>query len=132
MNTINLMATILSASAGAEEATSAVPKVEVTGLFRLADQIVDAWLGFLDWVGRLFEPIMKPIFHPINVFLANAYMPWAKICALGLFLGAMAWVCFGMHEDYVNSGRTKKSIWTDLRVWTVISMLPHVFVYLYF
>ena len=132
MNSLNLITTVLSSVTGAEPVDANAPKAVVTGLFRMADKIVDAWLAFLDWLGLLFEPVVKPFFSPINNFLAEVYMPWAKICAIGLFLGAMAWVWFGMRKEYVNLGRPSKSLWTDLRIWTVLSMLPHIFVYLYF
>ena len=109
-----------------------IPKPEVSAFFHLGDRIVSGWLSFLDWLGKTFEPIIGPIFRPINKFLERTYQPWAKICALGLFVGTMLWVWFGMKKEYVNLGRNKESIWTDLRWWTIISMLPHIIVYLYF
>jgi len=109
-----------------------IPKPEVSVFFHLGDRVVSGWLAFLDWLGRIFEPIIAPIFRPISKFLENTYQPWAKISALGLFIGTMLWVWFGMKKEYVNLGRNKESIWTDLRWWTIISMLPHIIVYLYF
>lgn len=109
-----------------------VPKAEVTGIFHLADKVVEGWLAFLDWLGRTFEPIIGPIFRPMSNFLERTYQPWAKICALGLFIGTILWVWFGMRKEYVNLGRQSESIWTDLRWWTIFSMLPHIIVYLYF
>jgi hypothetical protein len=58
--------------------------------------------------------------------------PWATVCAVGLFLIAMFVVGVVMKESYVNQGRPNKSFWTDLRLWTIICMAPHVLVYLYF
>lgn len=109
-----------------------IPKPEVSVFFHLGDKIVSGWLAFLDWLGKTFEPIIGPIFRPISKFLEKTYQPWAKICALGLFIGTMLWVWGGMKKEYVNLGRTKESIWTDLRWWTIFSMLPHIIVYLYF
>ncbi|HOV33185.1 MAG TPA: hypothetical protein PLX23_07475 [Candidatus Hydrogenedens sp.] len=109
-----------------------IPKPEVSVFFHLGDKLVSAWLAFLNWLGRTCDPVIRPVFSPINSFLAKIYQPWAKICALGLFIGTMLWVWFGMSEEYVNRGRSKKSIWTDLRFWTIIAMLPHIFVYFYF
>jgi hypothetical protein len=43
----------------------------------------------------------------------------------------MVWVGLILNEKYVNRGRPFKSPWTDLRLWTVVSMLPHVLVYFY-
>lgn len=80
----------------------------------------------------VFYPVLHPIFEPFNTFLSSFYQPYASICGIGLFVSAMIWVGVILHEPYVNRGRPVKSIWTDLRLWTVISMLPHVFVYFYF
>ena len=80
----------------------------------------------------VFYPILAPVFLPINAFLGRIYQPWASICAVGLFVCAMIWVALLLNKDYVNRGRPNKSVWTDLRLWTVISMTPHVLVYFYF
>lgn len=79
-----------------------------------------------------FYPILSKFFHPINEFLNGYYEPYATIAAIGFFVGTMAWVCFILKESYVNEGRPFKGWWTDLRLWTIVSMLPHVFVYFYF
>ncbi len=115
-----------------EDKDVVIPKADVSFIFHLSDRVVDGWLVFLDGLGKTFDPIIRPVFKPITSFLERTYQPWAKICALGLFIGAMIWVWVGMPKEYVNLGRKKKTVWTDLRFWTIISMLPHVIVYLYF
>lgn len=80
----------------------------------------------------VFYPILSRIFHPINNLLNPIYQPWATIIAIAFFVGTMAWVCFILKPSYVNEGRPYKGWYTDLRLWTVLSMLPHVFVYFYF
>lgn len=80
----------------------------------------------------VFYPVLDPIFAPINKLLAPIYQPWATIIAITFFVGTMFWVGFILKESYVNMGRPTKAWYTDLRIWTVISMLPHVFVYFYF
>ncbi len=121
-------------SAQNEETTQnvVIPKAQVSFIFHLADKVVEGWLAFLDQLGKTFDPIIRPIFSPITKLLEQTYQPWAKICALGLFIGTMIWVWVGMPKEYVNLGRKKKTVWTDLRFWTIISMLPHIIVYLYF
>lgn len=81
---------------------------------------------------KVFYPILSIFFHPINEMLNKFYQPYATIAAIGFFLGTMLWVCFILKESYVNEGRPLKRWYTDLRLWTVISMLPHVVVYIYF
>lgn len=81
---------------------------------------------------NVFFPILSPIFSPINSFLSQFYQPYATICAIGFFVGTMIWVGVFINERYVNRGRSERTFWTDLRLWTVISMLPHILMYLYF
>ncbi|HOZ48001.1 MAG TPA: hypothetical protein PLO37_25790 [Candidatus Hydrogenedentes bacterium] len=86
-------------------------------------------------ITRIFFPILNPIFSPINDFLVHldAAAPVAKrLVTLGLFLGTMLWVYVGLRKQYVNLDAPSNRFWADLRLWTVISMLPHIFVYLYF
>lgn len=81
---------------------------------------------------KFFYPILSKIFHPINDLLSPVYKPYATIAAMAFFIGTMLWVGLILKESYVNEGRPNKALWTDLRIWTVVSMLPHVFVYWYF
>lgn len=84
-----------------------------------------------EWITNVFGPLLKPIFTPIDTLLQPVYMPWARVLALSLFIGAMIWV-WSLREEYVNIDRPNKKWYTDLRVWTVLCMLPHVIVYLVF
>lgn len=88
--------------------------------------------AFTSLCEKVFYPVLIKFFGPINTMLSDIYQPWANIFAIGLFLGAMIWVCFFLKESYVNVGRPVKAWYTDLRIWTVCSMLPHIFVYFYF
>lgn len=124
------------AQTGTDAAAAAPVEAPQSGIMAtflaISNAIVDGWLAFLDWFGALFAPVMKPLFAPLNNLMASVYQPWAQIFALGLFIGAMVWVCFFMSRDMLESGRENKAFWTDLRLWTVLSMLPHLFVYIYF
>lgn len=82
-----------------------------------------------NWATRVFGPLLKPVFHPIDAWLQPVYMPWARVCALALFIGAILWV-FSLRPQYVNLDAPRKAWYADLRLWTVLSMLPHIFVYL--
>jgi hypothetical protein len=92
-------------------------------------QIGDAFVALCTTV---FKPILIVFFGPINTFLAPIYQPWATITAIGFFVGTMIWVGFILKESYVNMGRPNKAWYSDLRIWTACSMIPHVFVYFYF
>ena len=83
-----------------------------------------------NWATRVFGPILKPVFHPMDEVLEGIYMPWARICALALFIGAMIWVWM-LKKEYVDLDRPNKHWYSDLRVWTIVAMLPHVVIYLF-
>ena len=93
-------------------------------------QRIFEWLS--EAINNVFGPPLMFIFKPTNDFLASAYMPWARIVAVGFFIGTMVWVFVGLKRSYVNLEAPSKRVWHDLRFWTIISMLPHVIVYLYF
>ena len=80
----------------------------------------------------VFGPVLRPIFVPINDALGRIPDGVAGWCGVGIFVLTMIWVGLLLNPKYVNRGRPYKSIWTDLRLWTVISMTPHVVVYFYF
>ncbi|MFO7973038.1 MAG: hypothetical protein R6V12_00220 [Candidatus Hydrogenedentota bacterium] len=83
-------------------------------------------------IDRIFGPPLRGFFHPIDEFLGGFYMPTARIVALVFFLGTMVWVYTGLKEEYVNLEAPGKHFWYDLRIWTIVCMVPHVVVYFYF
>ena len=83
-------------------------------------------------VTAIFKPILSPIFTPINNLLNSIDpAPWGTIGALALFFGGMIFV-FSLRKEYVNLDAPGKGPLYDLRIWTVLSMTPHVIMYLYF
>lgn len=87
-------------------------------------------------INEIFGPIFRGIFGPTNRLLSaipESVEPGvAKACAAALFIAAMVWVWVGLKKQYVNLDAPSSKPWHDLRFWTVISMAPHVIVYLYF
>ncbi len=55
----------------------------------------------------------------------------ARVVTLSFFIGTMVWVFVGLRKEYVNLEAPSKRFYHDLRLWTVLSMLPHVIVYLF-
>jgi len=79
---------------------------------------------------RVFGPVLKPVFLPVNAALDGVYMPWARIAAVGLFVLAIVWV-LSLRKEYVNLDAPRKAWYADLRVWTIVALLPHFYVYLF-
>lgn len=94
--------------------------------------LISALEAISNSINRILGPPLRSFFHPIDDVLATFYMPTARIVALGFFIGTMVWVFAGLKEEYVNLEAPGKRFWYDLRVWTVLSMLPHLVVYFYF
>jgi hypothetical protein len=85
---------------------------------------------FHNWVNDTFGPVLRPFFQALSDPLTDVYMPWARICAVGLFAAAMIWV-LTLRPQYVNLDAPRKAWYSDLRLWTAVAMLPHVLVYLF-
>ena len=81
-----------------------------------------------EFINNTFGPLFHTVFEPINLAIMDVYMPWARILAIGFFVGTMIWA-FMLRKEYLQIDAPSKSIVADLRVWTVISMLPHVVIY---
>ena len=77
-----------------------------------------------------FSGPLAAFFHPINDLFTPIPVIWWKLCAVGLFVAAMVWV-YLLKREYVNIDAPGKGILYDLRFWTIMSMLPHVLIYLW-
>ena len=77
-------------------------------------------------------PIFRPVFKPMNDALARipaASEPVvATEVAVMLFQVAVLLVLF-LRPEYVNIDRPRRRFWYDLRLWTIVSMLPHMIIY---
>ncbi len=82
-----------------------------------------------EWISSTFSGPLSAIFHPIDRVLAPFGPATYKFFAVGLFAVTICWVMFILKKEYVNLDRPKEGILYDLRLWTLISMLPHMFIY---
>lgn len=87
--------------------------------------------AFSDFCTAVFQKPLKLFFDPYNELMNQVPPVWWKVSAIGLFVGTMIWVIC-LKVEYVNLDAPSKKWYHDLRVWTVLSMLPHVCIYLYF
>lgn len=55
----------------------------------------------------------------------------ARLIVVSYFIGTMIWVYAGLRKEYANLEAPSKHFWCDLRLWVVVSMLPHIVVYLF-
>ena len=81
------------------------------------------------WIDHTFSGMMHSFFSPVDTVLSS-FDPWTyKFFAVGLFLVTILWVMFILKKDYVNVDQPRKGILFDLRLWTFLSMLPHMIIY---
>lgn len=81
-------------------------------------------------INDVFAGPLKAIFHPMNDAIAGVYMPWARICAVALFLSALVWV-FSLRKEYVNLDAPRDAWYCDLRIWATVAVVPHLLIYLF-
>ena len=84
------------------------------------------------WINDNFAPYFRLVFDPINDAIAripDASEPVvATEVAVMLFQIAVLLVLF-LRPEYVNVDRPRRRFWYDLRLWTIVSMLPHMIIY---
>jgi len=86
---------------------------------------------FSSGISNVFSGPMQTIFHPTNALLSPIPEFMWQVCAVALFVGAMILIMC-LRKEYVNLDRPREEFWFDLRLWTVVSMLPHIFIYIWF
>ena len=84
-----------------------------------------------DFLTRVFGPPLKVLFTPMNELVTAYYLPWATICAMLLYFSVIVWV-WTLRREYANVDAPKQGLLYDLRFWTIVCMMPHILVYLYF
>lgn len=82
-----------------------------------------------EFISNTFSGPLSALFHPIDTILTPIGPGAYKFFAVGLFLATICWVMFILNEKYVNLDRPKKGIIYDLRLWTLVSMVPHMLIY---
>lgn len=81
------------------------------------------------WMNDTFSGVLSTIFRPVDWVFADA-PPWLfKFFAVGLFVATICWVMFFLKKEYVNLDQPRKGVLYDLRLWTLISMAPHMIIY---
>lgn len=89
----------------------------------------------MEWFSKfcttVFGPPLAAFFEPYNRIMDQIPPIWWRLSAVGLFVGTMIWV-MSLKTEYVNVDAPSKKWYHDLRIWTVLSMFPHVCIYLYF
>ena len=97
-------------------------------------EVQQDWFGALmgtisDGINDTFSGPMQWVFNPIDTIFIGANPAIFKFFAVGLFVSTILWVMFILKKEYVNVDQPRKGILYDLRLWTFLSMSPHMLIY---
>ncbi len=70
-----------------------------------------------------------PLHDVIDRWLLAIPIAWARFVVVAMFALAAVWV-LSLKRDYVYLGAPDTSRWRDLRLWTVVFLIPYIIVYL--
>ena len=83
-----------------------------------------------EFLRTTFGPPLKALHEPIDAWLGSLSMTVAMVCAIGLYLIAIAWV-WTLPREFVFRGAVDQDRWRDLRIWATLVVLPYVVIYLW-
>lgn len=84
--------------------------------------------GVSKWIRETLGPPLKSLHEPIDNWLGSLPMSVAMACAIGLFVLAGIWV-WTLSSDFIFRGAPDQSRWRDLRIWSMVVLLPYITIY---
>ena len=73
----------------------------------------------------------RPWHHVIDVWLIAIPRPWWRFAPVALFVVAGLWV-LTLKRSFVFLGAPSQAAWRDLRIWTILFLIPYIVIYLWF
>jgi len=95
----------------------------------LLGRIAQMWQAFQNSARETLGPPLKSLHEPIDNWLGSLPMSVAMACAVGLFVLAGIWV-WTLRADFIFRGAPDRSRWRDLRIWSMVVLLPYIAIYL--
>lgn len=80
-------------------------------------------------INDTFSGPLKSIFGLVDRLFIGVDPSVYKFFAVGLFVCTILWVMLILKKEYVNVDQPKKGLLYDLRIWTLVSMSPHMIIY---
>ncbi len=87
------------------------------------------WESFCNFIRAKLGPPLKSFHEPIDQWLGSLPMSVAMVCAIGLFVVAGVWV-WTLRREFIFRGAPDQQCWRDLRIWSMIVLLPYIAIYL--
>jgi len=85
--------------------------------------------GVRQWIRDTLGPPLKSLHEPIDHWLSSLPMSVAMACAVSLFVLAGIWV-WTLRADFIFRGAPDRRRWRDLRIWSMVVLLPYIAIYL--
>ena len=87
------------------------------------------WIEELtEWLNSWLTPILRDLLGPLDRFLAELSPNVGRVCAVTFFIIAAIWAV-RLKKEYVYLGAPDTAPWRDLRIWTVVFLVPYVVIY---
>jgi len=88
-----------------------------------------AWENFTDTIRETLGPPLKSLHKPLDDWLGSLPMSVAVACAISLFVVAGIWV-WTLRREFIFRGAPDQKWWRDLRIWSMVVLLPYIAIYL--
>ncbi len=93
--------------------------------------MITFWTSFKDLLVRTLAPPLQRALAPLDHWLAGLPSSVGQICAVTLFVLAALWV-LTLKRQYIYQGAPDQAWWRDLRLWSILAMLPYIVLYTVF
>ena len=89
------------------------------------------WNAFSEFMKSNVAPHLKALLTPLDQLIDTLPLWVGTACAIGLFVIVGIWA-LTLKRSYIYLGAPDQAAWRDLRIWTIIVLLPYIIVYLIF
>lgn len=86
---------------------------------------------FSEFMNKSVAPSLKAALEPLDAWIDSLPLWVGTACAVGLFVIVGLWA-LTLKRSYIYLGAPDQARWRDLRIWTVLVLLPYIIVYLVF
>jgi hypothetical protein len=89
------------------------------------------WNAFSEFVKTHVAPGLKSLLVPLDAWIDSLPLWTGTVCAVGLFVIVGLWA-LTLRREYIYLGAPDQARWRDLRIWTILVLLPYIIIYLVF
>lgn len=91
--------------------------------------MTNPWDSFCQFMKDNVAPSLKSLLAPLDAWIDSLPLWTGTACAVGLFTIVGLWA-LTLKRSYIYLGAPDQARWRDLRIWTVLILLPYIIIYL--